>query len=257
MIELNMRKQCMPSRPATRRCLVLVCLLYVAAFSGCFPVPNNPLLNNPRPGPDEQGSGTIYGAMLGAGAGAVTGAQMGAGAGPGAWVGAGVGAVWGMFSGLGIDLLEEDQLRRLEEEQRARELAWVQEVLAEHYRRRLELHPNREIFPADLFFQHDSTTLRPEAEVLLRELALLMKRRMPWSRLVITAYVTSSSEDSPYAAHLTQRRAEEISTEFVRAGVEARRLTAKGVILANPLVLDPYDSPHRYRQAIEFVALDR
>ena len=107
----------------------------------------SPFTTEPVPGPDKQAVGTWTGAATGAGAGAVVGAQVTAAAGPGAWIGAGFGAVFGMFSGLGIDLLEEDQINRQIQEQEMRELSWVHEVLAEHYARRMELHPNRDIFP--------------------------------------------------------------------------------------------------------------
>ncbi len=229
-----------------------IALIAIGLFTnGCGPISNNPI-----PGPDKQGTGTVYGAMLGAGTGAVTGAQLSAGTGPGAMVGAGLGAVWGAVNGFGIDLLEEDQLRREEELARARELAWVQDVLAEHYKRRMELHPNRDIFPADLFFESDSSKLTGPSISLVHELALLTQRRLPWSRIIITAYVTAKDADSKYAQFLTNRRAEEIATQFVRAGVEARRVQARGVTLQEPLVRDPLDHPSRYKQAVEIVTVD-
>ena len=72
----------------------------------------SPFTTDPVPGPDKQSIGTFGGAATGAGAGAVIGAQLTAATGPGAWVGAGFGALFGMFSGLGLDLLEEDQINR-------------------------------------------------------------------------------------------------------------------------------------------------
>ncbi len=215
-----------------------------------------PLANNPVPGPDKQGTGGIYGAMIGAGSGAVTGAQLGAGTGPGAVVGAGLGAVWGAVTGLGTDLLEEDQLRRQEELQRTRELAWVQEVLNDHYKRRLELHPSRDIFPADLFFEADDTKLKGSSVLLVQEIASMMKRRMPWSRLAIVSYSTSSEPQNSYSSFLTEKRANEIATQFIKAGVEPRRVTWKGKVVSDPILLDPYDKPNRYRQAVEIVTLD-
>lgn len=229
--------------------------LFFLLMTGCFPVPNNPI-DVPVPGPDKQAAGTWYGAIMGAGSGAVTGAQLSAGAGPGAWVGAGLGAAWGMFSGLGVDLLEEDRLRREGEIARARELIWVQEVLAEQYARRIELHPNRDLYPADLFFDGDSTKLRDESVVLVEEMARMTKQSRPWSRVVIASYVTVEDPSSAYATHLTQRRAEEIALVFVREGIEPRRVLTQAVSLAEPILIDPYDSKSRYRQAIELISLD-
>ncbi|MFN8389770.1 MAG: hypothetical protein U0136_05725 [Bdellovibrionota bacterium] len=233
----------------------IVCLgavLFVAVTSSCSPFTTEPI-----PGPDKQSVGTFTGAALGAGSGAVVGAQVGAGSGPGAWVGAALGAIYGMFQGLGVDLLEEDELRRLAEEQHTREIAWVQELLAEHYARRLELHPTRDIFPADWFFDTDSAELKPEAVALAHELGLLTKQRMPWSRIVVAAYVTTTDKDSAYAQYVTKKRAQEIALQFVRAGMEPRRVLTQGIPMSEPILIDPEDSPSRYRQAIEIIPLDR
>ena len=167
----------------------------------------------PKPGPDKQAVGTMAGAAVGAGSGAAIGANIGRSTGPGAWVGAGFGALFGMLSGLGIDLLEEDQLRRFDETERAKEQLWAQEMLAEHYARRLELHPNRDIFPADWFFDADSSQLKPEAVILSRELGELTRQRMPWSRIVVAVYVTSQDPESAYAQYVTKQRAQEIVNE--------------------------------------------
>jgi hypothetical protein len=210
----------------------------------------------PRPGPDKQGGGILYGAAVGAGSGAVTGAQISAGTGPGAWVGAGLGAVYGFFTGLGQDLVEEDQLRRREELQCLEQKAWVQEVISSHYQRRMALHPNRDIFPADLFFQGEGSDLKGPSVILARELGLLTQRRVPSSRILIASYVTGAGGESSYASYLSEKRAEELALKFVESGMEPRRLLVKGVVLAGPLLVDPYDSPGRYRQAIEIIPLD-
>ncbi len=211
----------------------------------------------PKPGPDKQAVGTMAGAAVGAGSGAAIGANIGRSTGPGAWVGAGFGALFGMLSGLGIDLLEEDQLRRFDETERAKEQLWAQEMLAEHYARRLELHPNRDIFPADWFFDADSSQLKPEAVILSRELGELTRQRMPWSRIVVAVYVTSQDPESAYAQYVTKQRAQEIATQFVKAGIEPRRVLAQGVTVSEPILVDPNDSPGRYRQAVEIIPLDR
>ena len=231
------------------RFFFFVSILFAAACS--------PGTLEPVPGPDKQAVGTFAGAALGAGSGAVYGFQVGAGAGPGAWVGAALGAVYGAFEGLGVDLLEEDELRRAIEEQQLRELAWVQEVLAEHYARRMELHPTRDIFPADWFFDNDESTLKPSAVALAHELGLLTKQRMPWSRIVVAAYVTTKDKNSTYAKYVTKKRAEQIALQFVRAGMEPRRVLVQGIPIPEPILIDPEDNPSRYRQAIEIIPLDR
>lgn len=230
---------------------VLSAFVCLCAFSSCHLISHEPL-----PGPDKQARGTVVGAVAGAGSGAVTGFQMGIGTGQGALVGMALGAVYGTVSGLGLDLLEEDQMRREFETQQLKEIAWAHEALAEHFARRLELYPGRDIFPADLFFDADESVLRPQGALLADRLAELTRQRMPWSRIVIASYVTSKDAESSYARYITRKRADEIARHFVRGGVEPRRVFTKAITLPEPLVVDPNDYPDRYRQAIEIVALD-
>jgi outer membrane protein OmpA-like peptidoglycan-associated protein len=231
--------------------LLLVSSVSVSGLTGCLPAQTEP-----SPGPDKQSIGTWYGGAMGAGSGAVLGHNLIAAAGPGAWVGLGLGAVFGMMSGLGQDLLEEDMIRRRELEQALREKAWVQEVLAEHYQRRLELHPNRDIFPADLFFDADKTELTAHSQVLVSEIARLSLNRMPWSRIMISSYAMSRDPKSPFAEYLTERRAKAIALQLVRCGIDPRRVVTQAVTTSEPILVDPYDSPGRYNQAIEIVPLD-
>jgi len=233
--------------------LILVTLCLAAAQQACSPT----VQNDPIPGPDKQGMGLLTGAMLGAGSGAVVGAQVGSVAGPGALVGAGVGAVYGSIKGIGTDILEEDQIKREKELALARERLWAQEQLAEHYQRRLELHPSRDIFPADLFFEADGASVSEYSVALVREIAELSRERLPSSRILVVSYLTSSDPESAFARQLTEERAENIALEFVRSGINPRRMLTQGVILTKPLLIDPYDNRDRYRQALEIVLLDK
>lgn len=236
------------------RKLIVVSMALFAGF-GCFAC--SPFTTKPVPGPDKQAVGTWAGAAAGAGAGAVTGAQLTSAAGPGAWVGAGFGAVFGLFSGLGVDLLEEDQINRQMQQDELRELSWVHEVLAEHYARRLELHPNRDIYPADWFFDSDSIEVKEDSKRLVQEIAKITRNRMPWSRIVIAVYNTSEDPNAAYSQHLTKRRAEELAVMFVGVGMEPRRILTQAVTISEPILIDPDDTHGRYRQAVEIIALDR
>ncbi len=211
---------------------------------------------SPIPGSDKQAEGTLYGAGTGAGAGAITAAQVSSTLGPGMWIGAGFGSIFGLFSGLGMDVIEEDQLRMQEETQCLQEKNWAQAKLAEHYAKRLELYPNRDIFPADWFFHADSAKLHPGGEILAKMLADINQHRMPWSRIMVTAYNTSTDPESSYANYVTRKRAEAIAFEFIHAGFEPRRVLVQSAVIPKPLVVDPNDDPGRYQQAIEFIALD-
>ena len=79
---------------------------------------------------------------------------------------------------------------------------------------------------------------------------------MPWSRLVIAAYNTSTDPNSLYPRHITQKRAEAMALVFIKNGIDPRRIQTKSVVLNGPVLIDPYDNPARYNQAVEVIALD-
>lgn len=210
----------------------------------------------PRPGPDKQFVGTLQGGVTGAVGGAVTGFQVGSGTGAGAFVGAGIGAVTGGFRGLMQDRLEEELLRLQVDAAQARGDAFAQRVLQEQWRRRKELHPGRDIFPADIFFHADSVTLSPEGRAVLKEIYTLNKNRLPWSRFGILSYVQSSDPNSQYAKHITSRRARAIGDYLVHLGLEPRRISARSAVIPGPLVLANSGRGDRYSQAVEFIPRD-
>lgn len=227
--------------------VIFICLL----FSACTPFSSEPL-----PGPDKQASGTLLGAAVGAGAGAVTGAQVAAATGPGAWIGAGFGAVYGMLKGIGLDIIEEEQLAQEAELELLKERAWAQAVLSEHYARKTQMHPDRDIFPADWFFESDKCELKYEAYALVDEIAKLQEVRKPWSRIVVAVY-NKAPKSSEYSEHLATKRAKAVAVQMVRGGIEPRRLLAKGISISQPVLIDPEDRDDRYNQAVEIIALDK
>lgn len=222
-------------------------LLLAFSITGCV---------GPQPGPDKQGEGMLTGAVYGAGAGAITGAQLASATGPGALAGAGFGAVVGSIRGFAQDQFEDELMSLSEATRREREVAFAQEVLADHYERRKELHPTRDLFPADLFFRSDGVTLRPTANAIIRELVKIHIERSGWSRFVIASYVKSSDPKSKYAMHLAERRAEALGAAFTQYGFEPRRIQARGVIVKAPVLIDPLDNPRRYNAAIELIPVD-
>ena len=71
---------------------------------------------------------------------------------------------------------------------------------------------------------------------------------------MIASYVTVKNPESEYAQFLSKKRAEEVATEFVRAGVEPRRVFTHPVLIPEPVLVDPLDdSADRYRQALEII----
>lgn len=212
--------------------------------------------SKPVEGPDKLFSGTGVGAMEGAGAGAITGAQLSAGAGPGVAVGAGFGAVVGMIQGAMTDGSEQQEIKLAAELKREKKRTFAQEVLAEHYKRRKAIHPSRDIFPADIFFSGDSVKMCSTGVSVVEEIARMNEFRLPYSRLVIASYAKAVGP-STYADHLTEERAKEFVNQLVRAGIEPRRLETRVVVTDAPIVIDPFDNPTRYNQAIEIIAIDR
>ncbi len=228
----------------------LVLSVFWIGIAGCS--------TKPVEGPDKTFSGGAVGALEGAGAGAVTGAQFTAATGPGVAIGAGFGAAMGLVHGAVRDGMEESEMRLGREIETQRRRSAAQEVLALHYKRRLEMHPTRDIYPADIFFRGDSAKMCPSGVGIVRELAHLNEFRLPYSRLVIVAYAKSiGGEESSYIQHLTDRRSREFVNQLVKAGVEPRRLETRSVIVGAPVLIDPQDDPTRYNQAIEIVAIDR
>ena len=226
-------------------------LVLIVVLSSCVPTQQDPVL-----GPDKQAIGTVYGGALGAGAGAVIAHEVLGNPYPGAWIGLGFGSLYGMATGMGLDSIEEARIKRDKEISFLQEVVWAHQILAENYRRRLELYPSRDIYPADLFFLNDSSTLSQEGEILVREMAHLFSSRMPWSRILIASYALSKDVNSDYQIHLAKKRAEQIGDLFVTYGIEPRRISIQPRLMSAPLVRDPADHPYRYAQAIEIIMKD-
>ncbi len=236
-------------RTCFKRGMGFIGLVLVGVYVGaCAPA---------TPGPDKQFAGTLEGAALGAGSGAITGFHVAAASGPGAAIGAGFGAVVGGIQGLMADQEEEAMLALAAANRGERARALVHEILSEHYQRRLELHPTRDIYPADLFFDGDEVELKPGAIALIDEIARLNKRRLAWSRLVVASYAKSTSPDSEFGRHLTERRSQAIGDQLVRSGIEPRRVVTRAVLIDEPVLIDPNDKSSRYNQAIEIIPVDR
>jgi uncharacterized protein YcfJ len=96
----------------------------------------------------------------------VVGAQVGAGTGPGAAIGAGFGAIAGAIQGLMKDSLEETEMKNEQELQETQSRIVAQDVLGKHYEMRMQMHPGRDIFPADVFFQGDSAKMCPQGVLI-------------------------------------------------------------------------------------------
>ncbi len=210
----------------------------------------------PIKGPDKQGYGLVSGALVGAASGAITGAQFTAVSGPGAWIGAGFGAIWGSLQGLGLDILEEEDLKLFEILAEREDDVWAQYAFLGHLELKKELYPNRDIFPADNFFNSDSAHLSAEGIILAKYMAQNVFNRSTFSRIQVTTYIQTKDSNSAFTRHITKKRAQALALAFAQCGIEPRRVVIQTVAIGAPLVDDRYDSFHRYSQAIEFSLLD-
>lgn len=227
-----------------------VCLVLTQALAACS--------RQPVYGPDKMFSGTAVGAMEGAGAGAVMGFQMGVATGPGAAIGAGFGAAAGAIHGAMRDSTEELEIETSKTLALESRRSVAQQILADHYRRRMAVHPSRDIYPADLFFEGDSAKVCARGVGILEEIARLNKQRLPYSRLIVAAYAKSvGGEESSYIQHLTDKRSRALVNQLIKAGIEPRRLETRSVIMEGPLVIDPQSDPTRFNQAIEIIPIDK
>lgn len=117
-------------------------------------------------------------------------------------------------------------------------------------------HPNRDIFPASVFFNPDSTTLSFEGQSLLTEIYNLNKNRAPWSRFGIISYVTTSDKNNEFSNDLVIRQTKEIGNYLLRLGLNPRRITLLGAFTDRPIVNAPPEIQSEYFNCIEFVPLD-
>jgi hypothetical protein len=226
-------------------------LFLLFSICGCSPT------SGLNPDQDRQTAGALEGVLTGAGAGAVTAFQVSSPTGPGAFVGAGFGAIAGAIQGAQADEEERALIKMKHETARLEYRAEMQAILERFFERRIELHPSRDIFPADIFFDADTANLTKQGFELAHELARLNKERLPWSRLVIGSYVKANDETSEFASYLTKRRAVALGDAFVKYGIEPRRIETRPVVIQGPLVVALGEPPLRYAQAIELIAVDR
>ena len=227
---------------------LLFCLLICLVLFGC---------SVPRKGPDKEASSRFVGALTGAGTGAVTGFQLGVGSGPGAAVGAGFGAIAGGVRGAIQDAQEAEEFRLARAVKAAERRSMAQHTIAEFYNKRLEWHPTRDLYPADVFFDEDHINLSEEGEAIVDEFGKLNRERFPWSRFGVVVYVKSHDPKASYAKYIAEHRALAVTNRLIRAGLEPRRVEAHGAIVPEEVFRNPDEVGQRYAQAVEFVPLDK
>jgi len=166
-------------------------------------------------------------------------------------------------SGL-LSLVHTESLRRAEENllnlefqtNKAYLSVLGQQALADHMTRRKLYHPARDIFPASLFFEKDTTTLSQTGKGILMEISALNKGRLVWSRFGIIVYVHSKDPKNSYSQHLAASQAKAIGSFLVQLGVNPRRVSLLGAIIDRPLIDAPAETQELYYNAVEFLPID-
>jgi|RhiMethySRZTD1v2_1073278.scaffolds.fasta_scaffold07014_7 outer membrane protein OmpA-like peptidoglycan-associated protein len=161
-------------------------------------------------------SGTTKGAVYGTGAGAAAGAAIGAalGGGEGAWKGAAVGAAVGALGGGLIGNYMDRQKRDMEK------------VLANQDRIEREGDTLRASLSSDVLFESGSARLQAGADTKLLQIAEVLQR-YPRTYVEVTGHTDNRGTES-FNEDLSERRAQSVRDNLVKAGVDGSRITTRG-----------------------------
>lgn len=174
------------------------------------------------------------GILAGGGLGAATGAIIGAGVGnPGAGAAIG-GALGGIGGGLVGDQLQQRDLT-LEQQQRAidqqrQELARNRELLEDLRRQNLEASETDRgvvVNLPDVLFEFGEVHLTPAAQAKTRDMARIFNTQARNRRLSVEGHTDSIGSEA-FNQSLSQRRADNVASALVMAGVDSQRITSKG-----------------------------
>lgn len=194
---------------------------------------------------------------LGLGAsGAITAIKLGNPAAIGAGVGLATAGLLSSIQSFAVARVEESLLKLESDAHFLLRSAVGQQILVSYLDIKRQYHPNRDIFPASLFFHPDSTTLTFEGQSLLTEIYNLNKDRAPWSRFGVISYVTTSDKNNEYSNDLVVRQTKEIGNYLLKLGLNPRRITLLGAFTNRPIVNVPPEIQSEYFNCIEFVPLD-
>ena len=101
-----------------------------------------------------------------------------------------------------------------------------------------------------VLFDFDSSAVKPEAAVVLQEAANVLKQNAG-KAVVIEGYTCSMGSDE-YNLGLSERRANAVKAVLVDQGIDASRLTAKGMGEANPVADNTTEDGRERNRRVEF-----
>lgn len=106
--------------------------------------------------------------------------------------------------------------------------------------------------PADVLFDFDKDTIRPDAETALRQIQQVIRDRYPDKPIEIRGYTDAKGEDA-YNLALSERRSATVQQWLsTQGGIPAGQMTTKGLGEANPVApninADGSDNPQGRQQ---------
>jgi VWFA-related protein len=107
----------------------------------------------------------------------------------------------------------------------------------------------------DIYFDYDKATLRPESDVVIDQIAELM-RENPRLKIEIQGH-TDSNGGEDYNQTLSDARATAVTQTLIRKGIDGKRLRARGFGLSQPKATNQTEEGRQQNRRTEFVVLAR
>jgi len=176
-------------------------------------------------GTTQQQRGAKTGVLVGAATGAILGQVIG-GDTEATLIGTGIGAALGGLAGHQIGAYmdrQEQELRAVMASSEAASIQRTQDVLTA-------------TFKSDVFFDFDSSTLKPGAYAEIGRVADVLNR-YPQTTIRVEGHTDATGPET-YNQQLSERRAEAVKSALVQRGVDPRRVYTVGFGEAQPISAD-------------------
>ncbi len=212
--------------------------------------------SKPVPGPDKTAAGAVLAGGLGAGIGAIIGNQLGY-SGPAIVLGASFAAVSGILTGIGLDVLEGNQLQTNREIESLKMLHAQNErrllMLEGQSRARLKYIPKTSFL--EVFFDKKRASLRLASVEQIAHIAESLRSRRPGSyKIILKGYSTDFSSRSENLELITARM-KSVQNILQSNGVSKEVIHMDEVDLEerreNMLVSEKSETPDRLNNRVE------